>query len=120
VAHGHRRSSRSVQAWNSLPAWPLDPPRLDGNGHSQNEKVSASGRSPTVGDQPQPRRDQPRANARADYWCRACHRAETTGGMPPAGWLRLQGRHLEADRAWYTQGLYCSPECLAADLRGDR
>lgn len=40
----------------------------------------------------------------------------TDDGLPPVGWLRLQQRHQVAGRAWYTQGLYCSTGCLAADM----
>lgn len=38
--------------------------------------------------------------------------------MPPPGWLRLQQRHRDPGRPWYTKGLFCSVECLLADAGG--
>lgn len=105
MARGRRGRPQTV---TTLPPWPLDKPKQPPASAAVEQRTPA----PAVGGLVDRTGD--------DYWCRACHRAVTTEGLPPAGWLRLQQRSHDAARAWYTQGLYCSPACLAGDVGASR
>jgi hypothetical protein len=77
--------------------------------------------TPPGDEQPLGQQQQPRVGAGAPFFCRACHRSEVTPDtLPPTGWLRLQERSRDAKRAWFTKGLYCTPECLATDVEAGR
>ena len=85
-----------------LPPWPLDPPRPD----------------PATVDQARPPRPGPPPADTAAHYCRRC-RTTGDGPTPPAGWLRAQRRgdgQQDNWRPWQTLGIYCSAECLTADL----
>jgi DprA winged helix domain len=85
----------------------------DSNG-SGGQAQPAAAPGPDVA--PPPRRSGPGD----DYWCKHCHRAATTDGMPPPGWYRLQEAHLATGRAWFTTGLFCSLPCVAGNAKAGR
>jgi len=113
VARARSRRGRP-QTVTTLPPWPLDPlpvatpptPPTD-RGHGPTVATVAHGPTATP----------PRPGD--DFYCRHCHVAETSP-LPPDGWYRLQQRHYDATRVWYTRGLYCSPACLVADMEAGR